>query len=715
MGTYNEQGIIMPSCNSITFQSKELIYENVDCGIETHYLHFLTDRGFTWEAALKRYNKEKEEDPNTFSCFAFHANVRSGKRTYVLAIERNERGRRIKNQKGKKKPAYFKIIRPCTGFAPGDTPYKEFNRDWEPLPDSEVDDDLKGRWNEELRKGEKKRYQNLHLLCGSILPLLPTIDLVIMTKSRTQLKVMRVESTAGTSDGQLVTAVGVQVQENLLGPMLKAIKDRPDNKLPPSVDASKRPNLGGVIQIKADPSQVKDPSQVVDLSHDCSGAASSSKRASQHSRTQPGIDVATEVVFAALASAGLWAAPDASILIPKEVRNDGVVGGNGGAGKKGAVRKPPPPAALAMTASPKAPRLPLSRMPSTAGLSTGLAANTSHPGRVTPSVSESCIVIDEDDESSAAAPKLDRLPAEDGASLDDDGDELPVLRETSHTGRVTEPKFQAGESGKRSGSVNPTGLGRALDTAKTDAGDGAAGPSGVGRAKGSGAEEGAVADEAPAAGKTSRAGQKPKRPGSLSSLDSGGGLGSSGADSDNDDTPLFMLKTKKRHLTARLDNMAETAQEEKSRPSSNAKAGGHTPLSSNPGKENMPPACYKSAARTATACAAASTKASSTMNAKRAADEENMHNGSHAAKKLSRQEKAASSSAPATYMEPPSKTDTHCVKKRIKPSTPCPSELPPLVSKIQLITQDLITPSVTCNAFALATKPRISTRATENY
>eukprot|EP00798_Chlamydomonas_sp_ICE-L_P014786 gene14786-20836_t len=288
-------------------------------------------------------------------------------------------------------------------------------------------------------------------------------------------------------------------------------------------------------------------------------------------------------------------APTVSAAAPASVnpvRNDGVVGGYEGAGKKGAVGKPPPPAASAMTPSPSALLLPPARMPSTFD-----ASKASHTGQVTP-----CAIDDEDYES-AAAPKLDRSPVEDGASLDDDRDELSVLRKNSNTGRVTQPKFQAGELGKRSRSVTPTGLGksapvpRATVTAKTDNGDGAASPSGVGGAK-------------------------------------GGGLSSSDDDSDNDDTPMSELLHKKRL---------------------------------------------------------------------------------QAAKRRARQEKATSSSAPATYMKPPSETDTRCVKRRSKPSTPCSSELPLLMPKIHLTTPDLITPSVTCNTSVLATKPRRSTRATENY
>ena len=35
-------------------------------------------------------------------------------------------------------PAFFRFLRPATGFGPQDTPYEEFRDKWEPISDAEV-------------------------------------------------------------------------------------------------------------------------------------------------------------------------------------------------------------------------------------------------------------------------------------------------------------------------------------------------------------------------------------------------------------------------------------------------------------------------------------------------------------------------------------------------------------------------------------------------
>ena len=41
-------------------------------------------------------------------------------------------------------PAFFRFLRPATGFGPQDTPYEEFRDKWEPISDAEVFGDGKG-------------------------------------------------------------------------------------------------------------------------------------------------------------------------------------------------------------------------------------------------------------------------------------------------------------------------------------------------------------------------------------------------------------------------------------------------------------------------------------------------------------------------------------------------------------------------------------------
>ena len=56
-GTY-ESGIVRPTCGEIRLKGRETIYMNPDSRITTSHFEFSTDRGVSWEAALRIYEKE---------------------------------------------------------------------------------------------------------------------------------------------------------------------------------------------------------------------------------------------------------------------------------------------------------------------------------------------------------------------------------------------------------------------------------------------------------------------------------------------------------------------------------------------------------------------------------------------------------------------------------------------------------------------------------
>ena len=71
--------------------------------------------------------QQRQEDPDT-QCGFFRAEVEGfgGRVFYVLAFPRDAQGRKVKAHKGMKgrhnKAAYYRLVRPCTGFVQKDMP-----------------------------------------------------------------------------------------------------------------------------------------------------------------------------------------------------------------------------------------------------------------------------------------------------------------------------------------------------------------------------------------------------------------------------------------------------------------------------------------------------------------------------------------------------------------------------------------------------------------
>eukprot|EP00198_Chlamydomonas_reinhardtii_P003137 XP_001692473.1 predicted protein [Chlamydomonas reinhardtii] len=213
-GTY-ESGIVRPTCGEIRLKGRETIYMNPDSRITTSHFEFSTDRGVSWEAALRIYEKE--------------------------AIERNERGRKVQGR-GRARtalPSYFRLVRPGTGYAATDIDRDTLrSRGYRPVSDDRIRGTwLKTRWKEEYNRNAAKRQQPLHLVSGSLLPLLPTLDAVMKggggMRGRQGLQVMRVCA----SDGSGLQVLGIHVEghraadvptESQQSEHVEPDKDKPD-------------------------------------------------------------------------------------------------------------------------------------------------------------------------------------------------------------------------------------------------------------------------------------------------------------------------------------------------------------------------------------------------------------------------------------------------------------------------------------------------------
>ncbi|GAX80052.1 hypothetical protein CEUSTIGMA_g7491.t1 [Chlamydomonas eustigma] len=238
-GKYDEQGIITPSCSAIQFISKETAFKSAVTGAESYLYKFRTDRGMTWEMVLDKYKKEKAEDPETETCFAYREYYPGGGKikatNYVLAIERNERGRKRKGAYGKRRsvPAFFRFMRPATGYGAMDTSYEKFKADYKPVTDADVfgkdggkSSRMRRNWEGEYQHKTRERHQDMYVISGSMLHVLSSISHVFQTGSRTsvsrsnKMQVIRVEST----DARPVSAVGVLVPDHLVRELMVALR-----------------------------------------------------------------------------------------------------------------------------------------------------------------------------------------------------------------------------------------------------------------------------------------------------------------------------------------------------------------------------------------------------------------------------------------------------------------------------------------------------------
>ena len=69
---------------------------------------------------------QRKEDPDT-QCGFFKAETEAfgGQTYYVLAFARDAQGRKVKSHRGiqsRNKAAYYRLVRPCTGFSQKDMP-----------------------------------------------------------------------------------------------------------------------------------------------------------------------------------------------------------------------------------------------------------------------------------------------------------------------------------------------------------------------------------------------------------------------------------------------------------------------------------------------------------------------------------------------------------------------------------------------------------------
>ncbi|GIM03776.1 hypothetical protein Vretimale_8391, partial [Volvox reticuliferus] len=177
-----ETGIVRPRCGDIKLKQQEVIFMDPNNHITTSHYEFHADRGVPFAEAMRIYQQELSEDPDTHTHFVFSVNQHNDCHYVALAIERNERGRKIQGRGRNRSllPQYFRLIRPGTGYAGGDIDRDEFKKRFQSVSDDRVKGSwLRTRWTDEYNRNINLRQQPLHLISGSLLPLLPSLDEVM--------------------------------------------------------------------------------------------------------------------------------------------------------------------------------------------------------------------------------------------------------------------------------------------------------------------------------------------------------------------------------------------------------------------------------------------------------------------------------------------------------------------------------------------------------
>ncbi|KAK9822510.1 hypothetical protein WJX81_008146 [Elliptochloris bilobata] len=228
LGTFEQSAISKPA-GVLRLVKEEVVLRDAASGLETCIVHFDIDRGVTYEAALEQLRREQEADPQTFSGFYKNVNSANGVLSFVLAIERDAHGRKLRRSKGRRpQPAYYRLIRPATGFSPTDMNAKEFGDKYKLIAhEKEESKWMRQRWTSEFNSDSKKlRKQPLYLVTGSVVPILPTIDKAFQATGvgavplqARKLHVMRVEAEGG------VVRIGIRAHQRLV-PGLRAALQR---------------------------------------------------------------------------------------------------------------------------------------------------------------------------------------------------------------------------------------------------------------------------------------------------------------------------------------------------------------------------------------------------------------------------------------------------------------------------------------------------------
>ncbi|KAG2496337.1 hypothetical protein HYH03_005567 [Edaphochlamys debaryana] len=281
-----ETGIVRPTCGDIKCRKREVIYLAPDSSTPTAYLDFQLDRGIPWEEAWRIYSQEKEEDEETYTHFVTVTNQSNDVVTVALAIARTERGRRVVGR-GRRRftaPAFWRLVRPATGYGK-DISSEEFRRYRAVHEDRVKGNWLRRHWEDEYRRNSDQRKQHLHLVAGSLLPLLPTLDRTLRSSAKRQqpMTVMRVVPTDGSPAVLGIALPSDQVAEAVLREIRALQPDRPWLALERAAAAAA--NTAAAAAAPAAAAQAQGPGQ--GGPHPDSGSESEDGSESERERGQP--------------------------------------------------------------------------------------------------------------------------------------------------------------------------------------------------------------------------------------------------------------------------------------------------------------------------------------------------------------------------------------------------------------------------------------------
>eukprot|EP00775_Hariotina_reticulata_P014308 gene14308-35_t len=201
-GKYESTSIIKPGCESISLRSSTVICEHPNGAAATSHSVFNTDRGVNWEKAIKLLEEELEivrkqqGEAAVAKCGAgFYYSDSATTRFYCLALPRNERGTREAKVRNTtvQRALYVRLVRPTTGFAASDAPMQEFVRQHSKMTNMSL---MEKEWTAAYnsQKGRDQRMVPLHLVTGSVLPLLTTINRVVDSHRMASGRVKRLQA-----------------------------------------------------------------------------------------------------------------------------------------------------------------------------------------------------------------------------------------------------------------------------------------------------------------------------------------------------------------------------------------------------------------------------------------------------------------------------------------------------------------------------------------
>ncbi|XP_065056159.1 uncharacterized protein LOC135684506 [Rhopilema esculentum] len=228
-GRYNE-GVTDVRGNSIKLVQEPVIVfsEAQISSVVTKHVVLSIDRGLSWEKALNL----QESHSGNLDGFYCSKKEQRGRRLYLLAIEKDQATN------------LFIIYRPNTGMSPFEETKDDLLQKYGHVQAS----DAESGWKLQYEKTESScihgsncksgpacsvgcRITHLHLLCGGIISLLSTLELVVnryaeglgLTRENRALRVVRVE----LDDGQKL--IGLKYPDVLISEVSKLLKDQKAN------------------------------------------------------------------------------------------------------------------------------------------------------------------------------------------------------------------------------------------------------------------------------------------------------------------------------------------------------------------------------------------------------------------------------------------------------------------------------------------------------